>query len=119
MNGKYKIPEGEIPPRGQRSHRLGVNRVAYTPSYTPEVASAIEMPHVVASVRMAMCRECEHYNDDANTGQPIDPPCGLATKWRIGGCGCKIKREDTWRGRMMMDLPHPHADCPWNKETEQ
>ena len=66
--------------------------------------------------RLVLCMDCPHFHDSVETGEPIDPPCKLAPHWRIGGCGCKVRRELTWRGRMVMNEPHPHKECPWNLE---
>lgn len=56
--------------------------------------------------RVATCDACPHYNDDANSGQPLDPPCKLAPRMSI----CN------WKKRLATGHK-PHPDCPWPLES--
>jgi hypothetical protein len=60
----------------------------------------------LAAHRLALCQACPHFNDDVNTGAPINPPCGLAKRWCTRA----------WRSAMASNAKHPNNECPWNKE---
>ncbi len=57
-----------------------------------------------AAKRFATCEDCEHYNDDAVTGEPMPRPCKLAP--RLSLCA--------WKRLVLHDnAAKPAAGCPW------
>jgi hypothetical protein len=62
-----------------------------------------------AEARFEACRQCDHFNDDANTGEPLSPPCGLNREWSI----CR------WKGAAIAGEPPADRRCPWHRLADQ
>lgn len=55
------------------------------------------------TARLAICRDCEHYNDRIDTGEPMPNPCKLNPDWTV----CR------WKSRAASENPSSHAGCMW------
>lgn len=64
----------------------GDSRSAYAGSIAPshdaeQRAAARQRRRAVVRARLEACRECDHFVDDVNTGEPTDRPCRLRPSW--------------------------------------
>jgi hypothetical protein len=45
--------------------------------YDDDDADQVEFAIALRQHNMAKCNQCDHFNNDVNTGAPLNPPCGL------------------------------------------
>ena len=72
------------------------------------IGGASGTEHTAASL-LDVCLDCDHYQDNVNTDEPIDPPCRLAVQWNV--CTLKEMARRVASGRTR----HPNPCCPWNQ----
>ena len=64
---------------------------------------------LTAAALLDVCADCDHYQDNVNTDEPLDPPCRLAAQWNV--CTWKEMAGQVASGRTR----HPDPCCPWNQ----
>ena len=72
-----------------------------------------DIPHadggIAAAALLDVCADCDHYQDNVNGGEPLDPPCRLAMQWNV--CTWREMAQQVASGRAR----HPDNRCPWGR----